>query len=139
MLTTFEDLYTGIFTVTITPLRLTCGRNSGSKPSFMAPQMKLNRFSNASVDVMVNMRDDELPNSMISCWYLFSTSLSITLPVTVNNAVSENPNCLLTVSKNAKKYAVVLRIIHILCRFHHDFTVSPLLNPSANPYPFLAA
>ena len=102
--------------------------NSKSKTIFLIPPIKLKKFSIASVAIIVNVIV-ELPNSMISCSYLFDTS-SMTTFLVITNVVSERPNCLIMVLMNAKKYAVVLWITHICFQFHQALSVSPQLRAS---------
>ena len=128
--------------MTSSKLRLSCRinlsntLNSKSKTIFLIPPIKLKKFSIANVAIIVNMIV-ELPNSMISCSYLFDTS-SVTTFSVITNVVSKRPNCLTTVLMNPKKFAVVLRITHIRCQFHQALSVSPQLRASAMLQAFLA-
>ncbi|KAK0599658.1 hypothetical protein LWI29_007367 [Acer saccharum] len=94
----------------------------------VSPPTKQKRFSIASIPRIVNITD-ELPNSMISCSYLFDTSSITTLAVMAND-VWYSPSCLIITSMNAQKNAVVLLIINILCEFHQIFGVLPQLMAS---------
>ena len=134
--------YTGMLIKTSSKLRITCminwsnTLNSKSRTIFLISPIKLKRFSNANVAIMVSMIVG-LPNSMTSCLYLFNTSSAPTLVVSAN-VVSERPNCLLMVSMNPKNNEVVLWITHIRCQFHQALRVFPQLKASTMLPTFLA-
>lgn len=133
-LRTISASYTGMLTIINIPQRIICGRSCSAtltcvwKRILLIPPIKHKRFKIANVDRMVNM-GDVLPNSITSCSYLVDKSSFTTLLV-MANVVWENPNCLIIVSKKAKRYEVDLRIIHISWKFHQALSVLPQLRAS---------
>ncbi|CAL5405292.1 unnamed protein product [Camellia sinensis] len=128
--------YTGTLTTTTSQHRTICGIKPRTRLNFTIPPTKLKRLSTAKVAMMSNMTE-ELPNSSISCSYLFDKSSSTTL-VVMANAVCDNPSWRVMVSMKAKVYEAVLRISHIRCELHHALSVSPQVKDSAMLQAFLA-